>query len=388
MNDFIFLLVFLSLLLCQIFSLQCPDKYYYIQNYNNNYGECVHVEQNTKLDYDSAQAICRGNNGNLVTILNGIENNEILDLENHITDFSQCNGKVWIGLGYSKYTNDLQWISGQVKQYTNLDSSVSGSVSPDTGVYFDFNKNKWFIAPKTTQLCYMCEISDQPQSCLQIKQKDSSSKSGLYTIYIQDKPIEVYCDMNVNGGGWVRIQDREDGDSMVFWNKSWNDYKNGFGLKEHNFWLGNELISLFTNSFKKVQLLIQLRGDRLDSNPQSEANYWEGTFTFNLLPEFTNFTIQISDASGNATGDGWDDFSYSDGWQFSTIDRINNPYSECVTSFHMGGWWYNYCGFGSLNGEYNPPIARDKGYGFSWSLTQPARIVLPIKSRMTIREVV
>uniref|UniRef100_A0A0N5BMI9 Fibrinogen C-terminal domain-containing protein n=1 Tax=Strongyloides papillosus TaxID=174720 RepID=A0A0N5BMI9_STREA len=173
-----------------------------------------------------------------------------------------------------------------------------------------------------------------------------------------------------------------------FWNKTWNEYKNGFGNGETNFWLGNELISLFTNSFEKVEMLIQIRGDRLDKvDPMASSNYWSGTFTFNLLPEYTDYTIQLSNATGNATGNGWDDFSYSNGWKFSTIDKINSPYPPCLTQFHMGGWWYNYCGFGSLNGQYNPPIAEDRGYGFSWSITEPTRIVNPVKSRITIREI-
>uniref|UniRef100_A0A0N5BMJ0 Fibrinogen C-terminal domain-containing protein n=1 Tax=Strongyloides papillosus TaxID=174720 RepID=A0A0N5BMJ0_STREA len=233
----------------------------------------------------------------------------------------------------------------------------------------------------------MCEVSDNPQSCLQIKEKNPSAQTGFYTIYIQDRPTKVFCDMNVNGGGWVRIQDREN-DSMSFWNKTWNEYKNGFGNGETNFWLGNELISLFTNSFEKVEMLIQIRGDRLDKvDPMASSNYWSGTFTFNLLPEYTDYAIQLSNATGNATGNGWDDFSYSNGWKFSTIDKINSPYPPCLTQFHMGGWWYNYCGFGSLNGQYNPPIAEDRGYGFSWSITEPTRIVNPVKSRITIREI-
>uniref|UniRef100_A0AAF5I485 C-type lectin domain-containing protein n=1 Tax=Strongyloides stercoralis TaxID=6248 RepID=A0AAF5I485_STRER len=362
-------------------------KYYYIQNYGNNIGECVHVEITSNLDFDSAQKICRRKNGNLVSILNGIENNEILNLENEIKNFDNCNGKVWIGYEYINYTNTFEWVSGQQNNYNNLGSQKTLDYTKDIGVYYDFNKNKWYPEYKSKQLCYMCEISDFPQSCLQIKTKTPSAESGMYTIYIQNKETKVYCDMNVNGGGWVRIQDREN-DDMVFWNKTWNEYKNGFGNGEKNFWLGNELISLFTNSFEKVELLIQIRGDRLDKkSPMASTNFWEGKFTFNLLPEYTNYTIQISNASGNATGDGWDDFSYSNGWKFSTIDRINTPYPPCLTQFHMGGWWYNYCGFGSLNGQYNPPIAEDKGYGFSWSITKPTRIVNPVKSRITIREV-
>uniref|UniRef100_A0A0N5C103 C-type lectin domain-containing protein n=1 Tax=Strongyloides papillosus TaxID=174720 RepID=A0A0N5C103_STREA len=181
----IFLLFLLVSILHITFSLECPDKYYYIQNYGNNYGECVHIEVNDTLDFDSAQKICRKGNGNLVTILNAIENNEILDLENHVKNFELCNGKVWIGLEFSNYTNNYQWVSGQDNIYTNIPTQQSSSPIPDTGVYFDFNKNKWYPISKSTKLCYMCEVSDNPQSCLQIKEKNPSAQTGFYTIYIQ-----------------------------------------------------------------------------------------------------------------------------------------------------------------------------------------------------------
>lgn len=44
-----------------------------------------------------------------------------------------------------------------------------------------------------------------PMDCIQIM-KNGNKKSGIYTIYINNnhsKPIEVYCDMNTDGGGWL-----------------------------------------------------------------------------------------------------------------------------------------------------------------------------------------
>lgn len=41
--------------------------------------------------------------------------------------------------------------------------------------------------------------------CVQIM-KNGNKKSGIYTIYINNdrsKPIEVYCDMDTDGGGWL-----------------------------------------------------------------------------------------------------------------------------------------------------------------------------------------
>lgn len=44
-----------------------------------------------------------------------------------------------------------------------------------------------------------------PMDCLQIM-KNGNGKSGVYTIYInsdRSKPLEVYCDMDTDGGGWL-----------------------------------------------------------------------------------------------------------------------------------------------------------------------------------------
>lgn len=39
--------------------------------------------------------------------------------------------------------------------------------------------------------------------------------------------MEVYCDQNTGLGGWVLIQQREDG--SVNFNRTWNEYRAGFG---------------------------------------------------------------------------------------------------------------------------------------------------------------
>ena len=43
-----------------------------------------------------------------------------------------------------------------------------------------------------------------------------------YAVY---KVIEVFCDMDTDGGGWTTIQRRVNG--SVDFNRPWVDYKNG-----------------------------------------------------------------------------------------------------------------------------------------------------------------
>lgn len=53
-----------------------------------------------------------------------------------------------------------------------------------------------------------------PMDCLQVM-KNGNRKSDIYTIYINNdgsRPVEVYCDMDTDGGGWlVQIMDRLNG---------------------------------------------------------------------------------------------------------------------------------------------------------------------------------
>ncbi|XP_033627776.1 angiopoietin-1-like [Asterias rubens] len=71
-------------------------------------------------------------------------------------------------------------------------------------------------------------------------------ESGVYMIYPNFKPdgIEVYCDMDTAGGGWIVIQRRQDGSENF--SRKWTDYKRGFGSLYGEFWLGNDIINQLT----------------------------------------------------------------------------------------------------------------------------------------------
>ncbi|CAH1251220.1 FCN1 [Branchiostoma lanceolatum] len=92
--------------------------------------------------------------------------------------------------------------------------------------------------------------------------------SGVYGIALSS--MAAYCDMDTAGGGWTVIQRRQDG--SVPFNRNWEEYKQGFGNKNGEYWLGNENIHVLTN-----QKNYTLRVDLLD---------WDGDSRF---AEYSSF---------------------------------------------------------------------------------------------------
>ncbi len=85
-----------------------------------------------------------------------------------------------------------------------------------------------------------CDCTDvEPmQDCLKFLQA-GFRKNGLY---IHDShrfsEINVFCDQTSGGGGFTTILRRQDG--SVSFQRSWKDYKSGFGNLLTEFWFGNE----------------------------------------------------------------------------------------------------------------------------------------------------
>ncbi|CAG2204228.1 unnamed protein product [Mytilus edulis] len=64
------------------------------------------------------------------------------------------------------------------------------------------------------------------------------SSSGVYTIYVDNQPLDVYCEMT-SSGKWTVFQRRIDGSTDFY--RNWQEYKQGFGNVDSEFWLGDSL---------------------------------------------------------------------------------------------------------------------------------------------------
>ncbi|XP_056254990.1 angiopoietin-4 [Seriola aureovittata] len=172
--------------------------------------------------------------------------------------------------------------------------------------------------------------------------KAGHSVSGLYHIHIGNRtaPVQVYCDMETSGGGWTVFQRRFNG--SVDFQKSWSDYKTGFGdvLGEH--WLGNEVLHLLTSQ-SQYSLRVELRD--WEGNP-AHSQYDR----FTLASEKQQYRLYLRGYSGSA---GRQSSLATHGTGFSTRDRDNDNCDHCKCALMLtGGWWFDACGFSNLNGIY------------------------------------
>ncbi|XP_062602646.1 fibroleukin-like [Saccostrea cucullata] len=90
------------------------------------------------------------------------------------------------------------------------------------------------------------DFSSMPKDCKDLRE-NGQNITGVYDIYPYRTltiPISVYCDMTTMGGGWTAIQKRVDG--SVRFNRTWTEYKNGFGSPAQNVWIGNDVIHKLT----------------------------------------------------------------------------------------------------------------------------------------------
>ncbi|XP_072021870.1 uncharacterized protein [Amphiura filiformis] len=216
------------------------------------------------------------------------------------------------------------------------------------------DKNPGYMHNNCQKSCGICNDYVIPRHCFDIQQAGIDT-SGVYTIYPASQgPIEVYCDMVTDGGGWLVFQRRKDGSENF--NRDWNSYKQGFGNKDLEFWLGNDNIFAITN-----QGTYELRVDMEDNSGNSAYAHLTNA-------HYTHFRIGDADAKYKLTVNGYngtagDSLGIHDQRLFTTKDQDNDPYSANCAVESTGAWWYNSCHESNLNGVYGDTTY---GKGINW----------------------
>lgn len=123
--------------------------------------------------------------------------------------------------------------------------------------------------------------------------KSGKSTSGVYAIDPDGSgAFDVYCDQTTDGGGWTVFQRRLTG--SVDFNRSWADYKHGFGsFLDGEFWLGLDKILRLTKKNKNNRLRVDLG---VDSKTIVYAEYkW-----FGIANETAEYQLNIGNLASKS----------------------------------------------------------------------------------------
>ncbi|XP_062374775.1 fibrinogen-like 2a [Sardina pilchardus] len=168
----------------------------------------------------------------------------------------------------------------------------------------------------------------------------------------------VWCDMESYGGGWTVVQRRLDG--SVSFNRTWAEYKRGFGDPRGDFWIGNDRLHLLTKA-KDTALRVELE----DVDGVREYAKYERFYVAN---ELLRYRLSVSGYSGSA-GDALHfgkHFNHDQKF-FSTPDRDNDMYpSGSCAAYYGSGWWFDACMAANLNGKYYRQRYKGVRNGIYW----------------------
>jgi hypothetical protein len=223
-------------------------------------------------------------------------------------------------------------------QYPDDFITYCGSVYFDADVetpHFSLPDQALPTQPDTTISSGPAEYS----SCQELLEAGHNA-SGIYTIFPAgfNNTLQVYCDMDTDGQGWMVIQRRQDG-SVDFY-RNWADYQVGFGDKSGEFWLGNENLRTLTESAGPWKLKI-------------EMVRWDGEESFAEYGHFKiggdNYQLEIGSYKNSSTAE--DSLEWHNGMMFTTKDKDND--SQTQADQITGGWWYWRGYEANLNGKYH-----------------------------------
>lgn len=239
-------------------------------------------------------------------------------------------------------------------------------------------------------------------SCRELFVNASQKTSGYYRIYPGGQnEFTVFCDMNTNvinrtGDGWTVILRRLDSGLPSF-NKTWKEYRNGFGSLNDSFWLGlkkiNQLVSHNLTNCSNTTHQLYVGMERFHpTNPYKSVFY----NIFTIGDESTNFTLNVNTTNGVSSYNTGLSFSAAvvadalaphSGLQFSTYDQDNDNHStvHCANT-HGGGWWYRSCIHGHLTGMFYSTGYDPENNGIFWqglttdneSLKQAVMAIRPV----------
>ncbi|XP_060596946.1 microfibril-associated glycoprotein 4-like [Ruditapes philippinarum] len=194
----------------------------------------------------------------------------------------------------------------------------------------------------------------EPIDCLELFQQ-GYTEDGVYVIKpTGSSTTDVWCDMT--NGGWTVIQRRQDGSEDFY--RNWEEYKQGFGNRSGEYWLGLENIHHFTKSNSSLNIYMEtFQKDNM--NPFSAFAEYS---IFKINDESDKYRLTV----GGYHGSCGDSMSPHNNCQFSTKDNDNDDRTGNCAQDYGGAWWYRSCHTANLNGLYLNGVNTENSRGINW----------------------
>ena len=257
-----------------------------------------------------------------------------------------------------------------------LAAAVCGEVvgNPQMGQYQQCMEQFKLFRHKLLKIRKECP-APLPESCCQLKETFYGARSGVYAMQEQcragRRKTYSYCDMETDGGGWLMIQRRING--TVPFNRTLEEYENGFGDASSEFWYGLKNILCFTKDKNDIELRIDLEypnGTRgfvhykQFSISETSSNYQASTTAFKTSPGVrSNF---------------YNSRTY---YEYRYGSRRAQPYfyvkANCGSNPRVGGWWDTSCR-GNPNG---PDVGQNSNVYAMWNGDVVTKTEIKIRQR-------
>ncbi|XP_038069047.1 techylectin-5B-like [Patiria miniata] len=269
-----------------------------------------------------------------------------------------CTG-VRLGGHYHRYAPEMQGQDPPL--YMDMLPEVTAEV---IGRWFNCTESKLeesTLGVMTPVFSTTPEPSMPPADCQEILDAGQNT-SGVYTIRHKRQNMQVYCRME-SGKGYIVFQRRQDG--SVSFNRTWQEYAEGFGNLTGEFWLGNQKLHSLTRNLE-LELVITLNAFDGD---EARVRY----DIFNVYTSQGKYGLYF-DGFSEESGDAGDSLAIHRFDYFSTLDKDHDDTfgENCAEKFH-GGWWFERCGSyislffkSNLNGLYYKNAAVDDYMGIQW----------------------
>ncbi|XP_053098484.1 angiopoietin-4 isoform X2 [Hemicordylus capensis] len=184
----------------------------------------------------------------------------------------------------TKHLMELEGIRTEKEQLQQLVSHQSNTIEGLEKSLHAANSNSSFLQQQQQQLLESVQNlvqlvsegkvprkkEEKPfQDCAEIL-RAGLNLSGVYTLHINNltEPKKAFCDLETDGGGWTVIQRRVNG--SINFQRTWKEYRQGFGDPAGEYWLGNEAVHLLTS-----QAAYSLRVELLDWEGNSAHGQYE-----------------------------------------------------------------------------------------------------------------